>query len=179
MTQSGSTEPEVLYDVDGHVATVTLNRPHRRNAISVPMLVQLGKMSYCLYLVHMPIIAWLPPETKGNVLVAFGLSGLAAVALYHFCERPLLASPRVVPKAVRMQIDMEPGARASMYVVETPAVIACFECPVPGDLIVPARDELVLPIRFHARCDRLPRTKVDVFNQRDFGRGVDQGRRGC
>src|SRR5204863_5573435 len=43
MTQSGSTEPEVLYDVDGHVATVTLNRPHRRNAISVPMLVQLGE----------------------------------------------------------------------------------------------------------------------------------------
>jgi len=36
-------EPEVLYDVDGHVATITLNRPHRRNAISVPMLVQLGE----------------------------------------------------------------------------------------------------------------------------------------
>ncbi|MGH9137312.1 MAG: enoyl-CoA hydratase/isomerase family protein [Acidimicrobiales bacterium] len=29
---------EVLYDVDGHVATLTLNRPHRRNAISWPML---------------------------------------------------------------------------------------------------------------------------------------------
>lgn len=38
-----TTEPEVLYDVDGHVATITLNRPHRRNAISVPMLVQLGE----------------------------------------------------------------------------------------------------------------------------------------
>ena len=32
--------PEVLYDVDGHVATITLNRPHRRNAISVRMLVR-------------------------------------------------------------------------------------------------------------------------------------------
>ncbi len=30
--------PEVLYEVDGHVATITLNRPHRRNAISVTML---------------------------------------------------------------------------------------------------------------------------------------------
>lgn len=30
--------PEVLYEVDGHVATLTLNRPHRRNAISVRML---------------------------------------------------------------------------------------------------------------------------------------------
>jgi len=28
----------VLYEVDGHVATITLNRPHRRNAISVRML---------------------------------------------------------------------------------------------------------------------------------------------
>ncbi len=28
----------------------------------------------------------------------------------------------IVPKAVRMQIDMEPGTRASLYVVETPAV---------------------------------------------------------
>lgn len=32
------TGPEVLYEVDAHVATLTLNRPHRRNAISVPML---------------------------------------------------------------------------------------------------------------------------------------------
>lgn len=30
--------PEVLYEVRDHVATVTLNRPHRRNAISVRML---------------------------------------------------------------------------------------------------------------------------------------------
>jgi enoyl-CoA hydratase/carnithine racemase len=32
------TGPDVLYEVDGHVATVTLNRPHRRNAISFRML---------------------------------------------------------------------------------------------------------------------------------------------
>jgi enoyl-CoA hydratase/carnithine racemase len=38
-----SDEPEVLYDVDrdSGVATITLNRPHRRNAISVRMLQQL------------------------------------------------------------------------------------------------------------------------------------------
>ena len=33
--------PEVLYDVADHVATLTLNRPHRRNAISVQMLMEL------------------------------------------------------------------------------------------------------------------------------------------
>jgi enoyl-CoA hydratase/carnithine racemase len=36
-------EPEVLYEVDGNVATLTLNRPHRRNAISVRMLSLLGE----------------------------------------------------------------------------------------------------------------------------------------
>jgi len=30
--------PDCLYEVDGHVATLTLNRPHRRNAISFQML---------------------------------------------------------------------------------------------------------------------------------------------
>jgi enoyl-CoA hydratase/carnithine racemase len=35
--------PEVLYEVADHVATITLNRPHRRNAISVRMLVELGE----------------------------------------------------------------------------------------------------------------------------------------
>ena len=30
--------PEVLYEVEGHLATITLNRPHRRNAISIRML---------------------------------------------------------------------------------------------------------------------------------------------
>lgn len=30
--------PEVLYEVADHVATITLNRPHRRNAISMRML---------------------------------------------------------------------------------------------------------------------------------------------
>lgn len=34
---------EVLYDVADHVATITLNRPHRSNAISMPMLDQLAQ----------------------------------------------------------------------------------------------------------------------------------------
>jgi enoyl-CoA hydratase/carnithine racemase len=36
--------PEVLYEVDDHVATITLNRPHRRNAISVRMLTLLTEL---------------------------------------------------------------------------------------------------------------------------------------
>jgi enoyl-CoA hydratase/carnithine racemase len=44
VTDTSSTEPnaghgpEVLYEVADHIATITLNRPHRRNAISARML---------------------------------------------------------------------------------------------------------------------------------------------
>jgi enoyl-CoA hydratase/carnithine racemase len=38
-----SDQREVLVDVDEHVATITLNRPHRRNAISTRMLSQLSE----------------------------------------------------------------------------------------------------------------------------------------
>jgi enoyl-CoA hydratase/carnithine racemase len=36
--------PEVRYDVADHVATLTLDRPHRRNAISVRMLAELADL---------------------------------------------------------------------------------------------------------------------------------------
>ncbi|MGH9273838.1 MAG: enoyl-CoA hydratase/isomerase family protein, partial [Acidimicrobiales bacterium] len=36
--------PEVRYEVADHVATITLNRPHRRNAISVRMLQLLSEL---------------------------------------------------------------------------------------------------------------------------------------
>ncbi|MEZ5144550.1 MAG: enoyl-CoA hydratase/isomerase family protein [Acidimicrobiales bacterium] len=39
--EPASVAPEVLYEADGRVATVRLNRPHRRNAISFRMLAEL------------------------------------------------------------------------------------------------------------------------------------------
>ncbi|QGG96113.1 enoyl-CoA hydratase/isomerase family protein [Actinomarinicola tropica] len=42
-TTSSTAEDEVLYAVDDHVATITLNRPHRMNAISGRMLTQLAE----------------------------------------------------------------------------------------------------------------------------------------
>ena len=50
MTDTPSTDanegqgPEVLYEVADHVATLTLNRPHRRNAISARMLQLLSEL---------------------------------------------------------------------------------------------------------------------------------------
>lgn len=42
-TDSAVEEDPVLYEVADHVATITLNRPHRRNAISMRMLDMLGE----------------------------------------------------------------------------------------------------------------------------------------
>lgn len=46
MSEQTTTDEQdpVLYEVADHVATITLNRPHRRNAISVKMLQQLGEV---------------------------------------------------------------------------------------------------------------------------------------
>ncbi|MDZ7675631.1 MAG: enoyl-CoA hydratase-related protein [Acidimicrobiales bacterium] len=41
-TDESEAEPQVRYEVADHVATITLNRPHRRNAISMQMLGELG-----------------------------------------------------------------------------------------------------------------------------------------
>ncbi len=44
IAESRSAESEVLYSVDGNIATITLNRPERMNTISRPMLAQLGQL---------------------------------------------------------------------------------------------------------------------------------------
>lgn len=44
IAESRSAESEVLYTVDGNIATITLNRPERLNTISRPMLEQLGQL---------------------------------------------------------------------------------------------------------------------------------------
>ncbi len=41
---ASTSEDPVLYEVDGHVATITLNRPDRMNAISVQMLQRLAEV---------------------------------------------------------------------------------------------------------------------------------------
>jgi enoyl-CoA hydratase/carnithine racemase len=44
MSDTTPAEPEVLYEVDEHIATITLNRPHRLNAISAHMLDELAAL---------------------------------------------------------------------------------------------------------------------------------------
>lgn len=42
--QTSTDDDHVLFDLSEGVATITLNRPHRRNAMSVPMLTRLGDL---------------------------------------------------------------------------------------------------------------------------------------
>jgi peptidoglycan/LPS O-acetylase OafA/YrhL len=54
-------------------------------------LVFVGRISYGLYLVHMPIILWVRPESRpAAALLAAGLSFAAAVVLHYAVERPFL-----------------------------------------------------------------------------------------
>jgi peptidoglycan/LPS O-acetylase OafA/YrhL len=63
-------------------------------------LVYLGDLSYPLYLVHVPLLAWSQKWVHcGNPLVWIGASLAAAAALYHAVDAPLRArfTPRPVP----------------------------------------------------------------------------------
>jgi peptidoglycan/LPS O-acetylase OafA/YrhL len=58
-------------------------------------LVGVGRISYGLYLFHIPIIYWLRParlgwDAPGLTLLAAGLSIAAAVVSYYCVERPCL-----------------------------------------------------------------------------------------
>ena len=60
-------EPAVLYDVDGHIATVTFNRPEARNAVNPEVIVRLAD-------------AWDAIDSDDDVRVAI-LTGNGG----HFC----------------------------------------------------------------------------------------------
>jgi peptidoglycan/LPS O-acetylase OafA/YrhL len=58
-------------------------------------LVGVGRISYALYLFHMPILHWLRPtglgwKYPGQTMLAAGLSFAAAILSYHAIERPCL-----------------------------------------------------------------------------------------
>ncbi|MFN0026567.1 MAG: enoyl-CoA hydratase/isomerase family protein [Acidimicrobiales bacterium] len=42
-TPNENEEPHLLYEVSGGIATITLNRPHKRNAMTPEMLIRLGR----------------------------------------------------------------------------------------------------------------------------------------
>ena len=79
---------------------------------------------------------------------------------------------RDAPIAVALNVGQR---RVLNYVVEAATIVARFEGPIFGDLVVHASDVLMLAIRFHARRDWFLRAEVEVFNQRNAGLGVREG----
>jgi peptidoglycan/LPS O-acetylase OafA/YrhL len=67
-----------------------------------PILVGLGRISYALYLFHMPICQWLHPRGAGPIALALGLSVVAAILSFYIIERPFIRQkrwPEVAPLA--------------------------------------------------------------------------------
>lgn len=99
-------------------ATIRLQR-----AMSTPWLRSIGKYSYAIYVIHLPLSCVLRPyieaqlasgdantrlgEYVGYVVVIFALSYLFAVVSWHVIEQPFLELKRLVPMPAR------PDARAA------------------------------------------------------------------
>jgi peptidoglycan/LPS O-acetylase OafA/YrhL len=73
--------------------------------LEFPPLVWTGRISYGLYLYHIPIIHWLRPGGIGpdhaaNTLLAVGLTLAAALVSYFCIERPCLRWKNRLGRAV-------------------------------------------------------------------------------
>ncbi len=74
-----------------------------RRALSLPLLVYLGRISYALYLVHWPINtfalrAWADDYSLAWRWAAFAGSILTAMALYHWVENPIRYGRKLVAR---------------------------------------------------------------------------------
>lgn len=81
----------------GLIIVHMLLRPSRLGSLLLDFspLVYVGRLSYAIYLFHVPVIAWLQPTGLGwqhpsATLMVVGLTGAAAVASYYCIERPCL-----------------------------------------------------------------------------------------
>jgi enoyl-CoA hydratase/carnithine racemase len=102
--------PDVLYDVAGNVATITLNRPQRRNALTLPMLDELADALRR---------ADTDPEVRAVVLTGAGEGFCAGLDLVEAAAR----GPGVVDElATSYRPDRIPVL--AMHAADTPIVAA-------------------------------------------------------
>ncbi len=102
--------PDVLYEVAGHVATITLNRPERRNALTLPMLDTLAETVRA---------ADADPEVRAIVLTGAGEGFCAGLDLVEAAAQGLEAIDAL---AVSYRPERIPVL--AMHQADTPIVAA-------------------------------------------------------
>lgn len=106
-------EPEVLYDVSDHIATITLNAPHRMNTISGPMLDTLAKTL---------IEADTDPEVRCIVLTGAGRAFCAGLDLSGASEGSTGIGS--ASAAVSVTLDLRTTPPTVLHNLDTPVICA-------------------------------------------------------
>jgi enoyl-CoA hydratase/carnithine racemase len=116
---AGQTEPETLYDVADHIATITLNRPERMNTISGPMLALLSQRL---------LEAERDPNVRVIILTGRGrafCAGLDVVSAQSRTGQSASGSALSnTPAAVSVSIDVKTSPPTVIFNLEKPIVCA-------------------------------------------------------
>ncbi|MCP4749919.1 MAG: enoyl-CoA hydratase/isomerase family protein [Proteobacteria bacterium] len=103
--------PEVLYDVDNHIATITLNRPERMNTISGPML---GLLSVLL------VKANEDPDVRVVLLTGTGRAFCAGLDL----RKQTSGEGALIGGEVRTSIDLRNAPPTVLQSMDKPTICA-------------------------------------------------------
>jgi len=105
--------PEVLYEVESHIATITLNRPERMNTISTAML---DELAACFVQANMD------PEVRVVILTGKGrafCAGLDLVKQASGEEGSLISKDRIVT-----HLDLRNAPPTTLFELDKPVICA-------------------------------------------------------
>lgn len=118
MTITGSATEELLVEQDGHIVTITLNRPERLNAISRPMLDELSAKM---------VEADKDPDVRCIILTGAGrgfCSGLDLIDTSDRMDEGGQASTRAGSNRPRQLFDLRDAPINVMWHTDTPIICA-------------------------------------------------------
>lgn len=106
--------PEVLYEVDGAVALITLNRPERMNTISGPMLNQLTQLL---------LKANADPEVRAIILTGKGRAFCAGLDLVDATQGSGIGSS-AQSNSVSVNLDLRNTPPTVLFALDKPTICA-------------------------------------------------------
>ncbi|HWB13242.1 MAG TPA: acyltransferase [Pirellulales bacterium] len=111
----------------GCVVVHMLLRPSRLGSLLLecPPLVYIGRLSYGIYLFHIPVISWLGPTELGwghptKTLTVVGLTSVAAILSYLCIERPCLRLKDLWGRRAPIAVANALPPADKVYVIESP-----------------------------------------------------------